>query len=431
MNQDFKLKSTPGGFSLATYRDFIYHNSNLNRVMLFKMRRLAAGLMTNEERKKWDNTVRAHKDKKFKPPLEACGVSMGILKGNSESVAMAPTVDIVKSTDDKIHYHKLASCGMIWRCPVCSLKIMKGRESTIYALAKAHEREHKAMGFMTLTLPHNRKDELYTTFNKLIDKYENLQKQRFFREFRSGCKRKGAETDGKILGQIKSVEITWKYLNGWHPHLHILNFYNLDIDDNKRVIQNFQEKCIVFWCNSTGAKKIGQDAQICYGIKGASEYMAKWDAVKELTSEQLKTSKGITPFGMLKKLALKDYANGSQHWKLANLYRAYSEVTKGKHRISFGRNLRKAYPEVEQDETDSELCQKIDIKEVLVQFHIEAWKQITQKQLQPHIINAYLSLGYDGLLKLLDYKKIKYQVEKYSDSIDFDTGELLQITQIK
>lgn len=442
LNQDFKHGAKTPGFPLATYRDFVYHNTNLNRIVLYKMRRQAASLMTAEETEKFNNKrfdedsqtwVKTSRIVQFKPPLEACGVSMGILKGNSgvDANNINPTVDIVQSTDDKVHYHKLASCAMIWRCPVCSLKIMKGRESTIYALAKSHERANKVMGFTTLTLPHAQNDTLKTTLDKLIDSFKHLQKQRFYREFRSGCKRKGHETPGKILGQIKSVEITWKYRNGWHPHLHILTFYDFDLQDNQKVITDFQERTLAWWCKMTGAKRIGQDQQLCYGIKGAAEYMAKWDAVKELTAEQLKQGKGITPFGILKKLALHDYANTRQKTRLSKLYREYAEVTKGKHRISFGKNLKNAYPKVIQDETDAELCQKIDIKKILVQFHLNAWKQITQKQLQPHIINAFLMRGVPGLCELLDYKGIDYEFEKYSDNIDFETGEVLQIPQIK
>ena len=428
INQDFKGLKIP----LATYTHFRGQKGFINRVLLHKMRFAASGIMTDAEKNKWAGTEKLNK--KYQPRMSACGVSMGILKGNTgvDEKFLNATVDIVKGKDKKVHFHKLASCALIWRCPVCSLKILKGREDTIYALAKSHERKEKAMGFLTFTLPHAANETLETNFNKLIQKYNDLQHQRFFKEFRSGCTRKGLENVGYILGQIKSVEITWKALNGWHPHLHILNFYDLGLNEqDKKCINHFQKKCLAWWVSHTGAKMIGQDSQICYGIKGAADYMAKWDAVKEITSESLKSSKGISPFGILKKLALNDFRNVQEKIKLRELYREYCEVTKGRHRISFGRNLRKAYPEVVQDETDQELCEKIEIREVIMQFHLSAWKQITQKHLQPYLINFYLSGGMSAVVGLLSLKNINFKIEKYSDSLDFETGEFLQIPQIK
>ena len=166
------------------------------------------------------------------------------------------------------------------------------------------------------------------------------------------------------------------------------------------------------------------DQQICYGLKGAADYLAKWDAIKELTGELGKTGKGITPFGMLKKIASGDYADDGQRAALANLYKEYAEATKGKHRISFGKNLKKAYPAEIDDSTDDELCHKIEVKEVLAQIHLECWKQITQKQLQPHLINAYLMDGVVGLARLLNYKNIAFSVEPATEIVCKMSGEI-------
>ena len=241
-NQDFKANGQNGTFPLATYRDFVGHSANLNRVLLAKMRRVAASIMTTEEKHKFDETER---QKKYLPPLEFCGVNMGFL-----AKGLNPTVDVVRSLEDKVHLKNLAACAMIWRCPVCSLKIMKGRAKSIYALAKSHERAKLKTGFVTLTIPHKRSDSLAEVLELLTGEYKKFQATRFFKEFAAGCKRKGLETPAGMLGQVKSVEITWKYRNGWHPHLHILYFYSENVNDVQ--IRQFQENLIKAWALRVG-----------------------------------------------------------------------------------------------------------------------------------------------------------------------------------
>ncbi len=372
---------------LANYTDFILRSNNYYRNILYKMRDEGKAIMLKEE---LDEFIKNDK----KPRHEFCGLNM---KFKSEFIELA------KTEFDTLAFRGLSECGLVWRCPICSMKIMQGRQQQLYDYITEHNKTNREVGFVTLTIPHKKKDSLEDTLKKLNTNYNKLQNTRWFIKQRV-----------KFIGQVKALEITYGNINGWHPHLHILYFYN---DVTKDEISEFQKELIDRWVvfRDNNAKRIGQDEKIAYD-NDIAEYMGKWDVVKEVTAEIIKKSSGVTPFQMLKKVALKDYKNPNQRHFYRCMFREYVAVTKGKHRLAISPKLSKEYPQV-KNKTDEELLKDVKIEEILLKIQYIIWLQIARKKLQPHVINSYLKSGFDGIASLLELYNIDFDVVINSDNV--------------
>ena len=288
-------------------------------------------------------------------------------------------VKLVKANLGKFMYKGAASCSSIWRCPSCSMKILKGRAKELYSITSAHlkENQNNEMGFLTLTLKHTRKDALKDTLDRLLNSWRKLQNHRFF----SSIKKQGF-----YIGQIKALEITHTEKNGWHPHLHIILFWK-DISTND--IEIYQNQILSNWVNYTKGSLKAQDQKIVYN-KDVAEYVTKWDSIQELTNDFAKNVSGVKPFQLLNyiydsKLLYSYKTLKSSNNRCKAMFREYIEATKGKHRIGISRVLNQLYKV--ESKTDEELTNEIDIEDILLSFEREVWRIINLNDLQPFLID--------------------------------------------
>jgi len=329
------------------------------RILIYQMRKMAKNNYTLHESLKREVSNKI-------PAISYCG---------------SPTtrnVKIVKANGGKIMYKGLASCSMIWRCPICSFKILKGRAKEIYGITSRHLRTKKTNGFVTITIKHNRKDSLESTLNKVTNSYRKFQNLKFFRKLKKS---------GIYLGQIKSLELTHTYKNGWHPHLHIIYFWNTKDKNEVEIIQN---QIINQWSNYIKGSIKAQNQSIVSTEKQITEYVTKWDIIQELTNDFAKKSHGFKPMQLLAMQVTKELLYNHTNQKKSDnhikaLWLEYIEATKGKHRIHISRNLNKIY-KVEK-KTDEQLTKEINIEDLIISFCQHTWKIITQNELEPHLIN--------------------------------------------
>jgi hypothetical protein len=287
-------------------------------------------------------------------------------------------VQLVTANKGKFMYKGAASCAAIWRCPVCSMKILKGRAKELYSITSSHleTSETNEMGFLTLTVKHSRTDGLNETLDFLNDSWRKLQNHKFFRNLKKS----------NYLGQIKALEITHTFSNGWHPHLHIILFWEgltpEEVRENQKVILDK-------WVFYTKGSLKAQDEKIVYN-QDVSEYVTKWDSIQELTNDFSKNPNGIKPFQLLNYIydekLLYDYKCLKSSLKRCKaMFSEYVEATRGKHRIGISRNLNKLYKV--ESKTDAELTSEIDIEDILLSFEREIWSLINLNDLQPHILD--------------------------------------------
>lgn len=113
-------------------------------------------------------------------------------------------------------YCGLQSCASIWSCPTCSAIIRARRAEEIQHAADCWEHEQGgSFLFASFTLRHFKEDALSDSLDVLLEAFRRVTRGAPWKRF---CERYG------IRHQIKAVEVTLSWRNGWHPHLHVLWF---------------------------------------------------------------------------------------------------------------------------------------------------------------------------------------------------------------
>jgi hypothetical protein len=138
---------------------------------------------------------------------------------------------------------------------------------------------------------------------------------------------------------IKALESTWSPVNGWHPHLHLLQFLNPGID-----VIAYQTALGTAWLASLRAE--GFSATTAHGVDvkatwgDVEQYVTKlgrtWDAADELTKANTKRGRkgSYTPWDLLRSAA----DDGDQLH--AARFREYGLGMKGKHQIQWTRGFK-------------------------------------------------------------------------------------------
>jgi len=117
----------------------------------------------------------------------------------------------------------VGTCGKVWLCPVCASKILNRRTEEIQQALEVWLRQGcdagealwrvpRSVGFLTLTMRHDRGHSLKALWDGLLKAWRDLGKSYAWKKMRA---------DLWIDGLIRTVEVTHGE-NGWHVHLHVI-----------------------------------------------------------------------------------------------------------------------------------------------------------------------------------------------------------------
>ncbi|MGL2966080.1 protein rep [Flavobacterium sp. XGLA_31] len=375
--------------------------SEVYRTLYFKMRNVAKGNYTLQETRE-----------KRKPRIQFCGYSV---HSNDNS-----PITLKKTVDNSFYFEGVASCGSFWRCPVCAVKIAEQRKKVIETLVQSHFNSGAKLGFITLTVRHKRTQRLTENLDKILGNYRAFQNTKFFQNMRA---------NSGYIGQVKTLEVTFTKQGGWHPHLHLLYFY--DKNSDVKEIEAMQKRLLSKWAKyqtkqygKNNALVKSQNQQIVDTQKKIAGYMVKYDIASEMTSFTSKTSKsydGLTPFTALGKLAVNDYKDVNEKHLLKGIYSEFVETMQGKHYISVSNSLKLMYSNELKDlqKTDEEIVneqQKDSTPELRISLNV--WRKVSKNDLQPLIINKFAQFGLDGVYNLLTYFKDFQNIDIIYDKYD-------------
>jgi hypothetical protein len=258
----------------------------------------------------------------------------------------------------------VSTCGSVWACPVCSLKVCVKRQGEVAAGMKAHVGAGGYVWLMTNTFPHEAGErplaDMLVLQAKAMQKFQNC---RTYKRILG----KGIRT-----GSIKALEITLG-AHGWHPHTHSLVFATPDAfgdvregDDGKmasRLIDElkrawYEALLKVGLCGPAQMSDVLEHGLDVRGGQYAAEYVAKfgrdtkWGLSRELTMNAAKTSggqKGAHPFQLLEWAAKGDGQSAAQ-------FREYVEAFTGRRMLTWTPGLKAALGLDELEESDEELA---------------------------------------------------------------------------
>lgn len=306
-------------------------------------------------------------------------------------------------------YTGLVSCGSVWSCPICAVKIQERRRQEIAAAIDWAYQHGLQPVMVTLTFPHYQWQQLSDLIAQQADALQKLRAGNPWTKFKQRMGYKGL---------IRSLELTYGQ-SGWHPHTHELWIVKGDADpeEMKAKILERWEKC----CARAGLLDPDDVDQVrafrlhSVDVKGncsASEYLAKqddsrhWGADREIAKGSTKAgrAKGKHPFRLL---AMADQDGDKQ---AGARFIEYAQVMKGKRQLFWSHGF-KALVGIE-DRTDEELVEEerdsADCLGLITNHH---WKLIRAARMRGQVLNAAEREGWPGVLEVIrDVEKARPDV---------------------
>ncbi len=304
------------------------------------------------------------------------------------------------------YFDNLQRCGSVWNCPVCSGEITEVRKLELKQGIDNWRSKGGAVYLVTLTNRHHVGDVLCGLLDGQRKALVKLWGQRAVKEMLKalGC-----------VGRITATEVTWNWDNGWHPHFHLLIFFDHQI--NAQGLQTFLSAEWINACRKAGLKL----PSIEYGVdvrdgSYADKYVAKWGLEHELTKGHVKKGRGdsLTPFDLLRQ-----YPENQQLF--GNLFRQFADAFKGKRQLVWTDGLKKL---LEVDEkTDEDIIFDTEKESILIhELAIEVWDLIVKYSQRAEYLE-FIELDYDdGGTRAYDLvmKLAKFEVEKIIEKSESD-----------
>jgi hypothetical protein len=263
------------------------------------------------------------------------------------------SVEVLHSPlDGRAHFGSLEICGSVWLCPVCASKVAeKRRQELIHAIDYWKRESGGSILFATFTVRHQRADDLQALLDRFSAAYRRLTGHRGYRQLREAY---------RLVGAIRALEVTHGDANGWHPHYHVLLFFDRQLDDAE--ISRFEALLYKLWFAAAAHEKLDMERERGLTIKhtfGAiADYVAKygrdpktdpWGPESEMTKAHIKQSRaGATPWELLRRAAAGDVRAGF-------LYREYAGVFKGRQQLVWSPHFRAALG-LADDATDADVA---------------------------------------------------------------------------
>lgn len=314
-------------------------------------------------------------------------------------------IKVWKSTEHKTaHYTGLQTCGSVWVCPVCSAKISERRRSEILHAMDAHKAAEGCVNMLTLTAPHQVKDNLVELLAKQAKALNLFWSDRVVKQILA---------EMGTIGQIRALEPTHgrksEKNNGWHPHYHVLMFQGIGVDlvrFDQAQMTDWQVRLYLRWAARCVAAGLGEPSY-AHGLKldngdQAAKYVTKWGLEDEMTKGHTKKAlHGETPFDLLRAL-LADKGDK----QAAALFIEYAKAFKGKRQLHWSKGLKNLY-QVKEKTDDALAAETDDNASLLGMLTIDQWRDVLAVEGRGAVLQVAASGGWDALADYLESIKGK------------------------
>ena len=276
-------------------------------------------------------------------------------------------------------YGNLQLCGSVWNCAICAAKISEKRRSELKKGIAQHRKNGGYVYLLTLTNSHHHGDNLALLMSGQKKALKYLWSDRKSKEHFSEL--------GKV-GHITANEVTHGK-NGWHPHMHILMFFDeaVDIKELQTFIAKYWQHC----CKKAKLKEpsLEHGCDITDG-KFADRYVSKWGLEEEMTKGHIKKGRegGNTPFDLLR------LSEGGCE-RSGRLFKEYAAAYKGKRQLSWSSGLKKLL--LVEEITDQQAAESEDEGSIEEQeLAMEMWRLVLIYKARGDLLKAFELDKFDG-----------------------------------
>lgn len=222
-------------------------------------------------------------------------------------------------------------CHSIWCCPICAPEIRAARGAELSSAVSRHLETGSAT-FGSATVPHGISDALKNSLSVVMKAWDRMNTNRAVQNFR---------TAHGWLGFCRACEVTHGP-NGWHPHLHWIDFWSEPLGDSER---DYQAVLTSAWASAVVGLGMGRPSVergvkvLLIGEEFDTDYIFKLDpkaAGFELTSLTTKVarSRNLAPFDLLRLAG----SSIEPYWR--NVWHEYEAGTRGRRMLGWSRGLR-------------------------------------------------------------------------------------------
>jgi hypothetical protein len=276
-------------------------------------------------------------------------------------------------------YSNLQLCGSVWNCAICAAKISEKRRMELKKGISQHRKNGGHVYLLTLTNSHHFGDNLKQLMAGQKKALKYLWSDRKPKEHFSEL--------GKV-GHITANEVTHGK-NGWHPHMHILMFFDsaIDIKELQTFIAKYWQHC----CKKAKLKEpsLEHGCDITDG-NFADRYVAKWGIEEEMTKGHIKQGRegGNTPFDLLR-------LSESGCEESGKLFQTFAAAYKGKRQLSWSKGLKDLL--LVEKVTDQQAAESEDDDAIEEQeLAMEIWRLILTYKARGDVLKAYELDKLDG-----------------------------------
>lgn len=214
------------------------------------------------------------------------------------------------------------TCNSVWVCPSCSMRIRARRMSQLSRALRAGLDAHPDHRWQMVTFTARHHDAMPLAW---------LRKglMRAFRRMRqSGSVARIMKR--RIAGTVRAVEITFSFVNGWHPHIHLGMLTTEWTDDERETLSRVWQEC----CERELSTAARPDRE--HGIYWSKKTLRRGDGGTKL--EAYLTDIGLELSHVSTKTARRTdsrtawqiaEAAGEGHEWAIKLWREYEQATKG------------------------------------------------------------------------------------------------------
>lgn len=304
---------------------------------------------------------------------------------------IGPKVSVKYSVQHQhAHYGGLATCGDVWRCPICSAKISARRRAE---LDKAALHYGGSIFMLSFTISHHAGERLGDVKSALNAAYKQTFSGRYYQEIKRRY---------KIAGSITAQEVTYGD-NGWHAHKHTLLLSEITLSKSDL----YEIEAALSLKYRMALDKLGAFASqdnalkvIDGGDAAVRRYLSKLGLSFEVTMTETKSS-GITPF-QLAQMA----ADGDP--EAARLFKEYADAYRGSRQLVYSKGLKAKLGM--QDKSDQEIAAEDEPAHTMLTLDAASWQKVCSKGLRAELLNVADSGDIEELTGWMRSRGLEYEI---------------------
>ncbi len=360
---------------------------------------------------------------------------------------------------DSVSYQGVMCCHNIWGCPICGRKLSERRKKGLSMLLNAHfNKFHTDTVTASLfTIPHSKYDDLGDIRKRLMKCYNDMTRTRDY---------KGVMKKLEACGSSRGTEVTWSLVNGFHPHIHVLNFFESSVLLEHEFLANTlfdlwtaavlkngfdAPNRKAFGCNIIPSTQASIEAVAEYFAKSESDindadimgYLKKhkeirsvenaqgrevmgWQTEHEMTKWHLKKARSdgenfrYSPFDFVRGYSIADdNKDDDSKAKFRALWLAYRKAFKGQRQL-FTRHKHFKISELELSDEDLG-SQELEepVKKVVAEIDFRQWLVLVMMNARGILLEKARRHGIDGVNTVLETVNENYFAFFPDDPCDF------------